>query len=62
MDNIDQRPPVKKWEELGPHPVPVRFIVQKRNELRNRLQVFPEIQSPGISLEYGLCDAVGVGP
>ena len=49
-NNLDQRPPVKRWEELGPHPVPVRFIVQKRNKLRNRLQPFPEIQSPGTSL------------
>lgn len=52
-NNVNQRPPVERWEELGPHPVPVRFIVQKKNKLRNRLQPFPEIQTPGISL--GMC-------
>lgn len=47
-NNVNQTPPVKRWEELGPHPVPVRFIVQRENKLRNRLQPFPEIQSAGL--------------
>ena len=48
-NNVDQTPPIERWEELGPHPVPVRFIVQRRNKLRNRLQPFPEIQTAGLS-------------
>ena len=51
-NNVNQAPPVKRWEELGPHPVPVRFIVQRENKLRNRLQPFPEIQSAGL-FEHG---------
>ena len=48
-NNVDQTPPIERWEELGPHPVPVRFIVQRKNKLRNRLQPFPEIQTAGLS-------------
>ena len=46
-NNIGQPPPVDKWERLGPHSVPVRFIVQTKNKMRNRLQPFPEIQTAG---------------
>ena len=40
-------PPLEEWDQLGPHPVPVEFKVQRENRLRNRLQVFPEIESSG---------------
>ena len=41
-------PPEKEWEELGPHPVPVHFRVQERDSIMNKLQPFPEIDTPGI--------------
>ena len=40
-------PPLRKWEELGPHSVPVHFKVQERNSIMNKLQPFPEIDTPG---------------
>lgn len=40
--------PEEEWVQLGPHPVPVEFKVQTDNKLRNRLQVFPEIESSGL--------------
>ena len=40
-------PPLKKWEELGPHSVPVHFKVQERNSIMNKLRPFPEIDTPG---------------
>ena len=40
-------PPVKEWEELGPHPIPVHFRVQERDSIMNKLQPFPEIDTPG---------------
>ena len=43
----DMAPPVEAWSQLGPHPVPVEFKVQRENRLRNRLQVFPEVKSSG---------------
>lgn len=43
-------PPVEEWTQLGPHPVPVEFKFQRENRLRNRLQIFPKIQSSGWQL------------
>ena len=40
-------PPTKEWEKLGPHPIPVHFRVQERNSIMNKLQPFPEIDTPG---------------
>ena len=40
-------PPMEEWAQLGPHPIPVEFKVQRENRLRNRLQIFPEIKSSG---------------
>ncbi len=46
-NNLNDSPPIAEWAGLGPHPVPVRFIVQQENKMRNRLQPFPEIQTSG---------------
>ena len=43
-------PPLKEWDELGSHSIPVHFKVQERNSLMNKMQLFPEIDTPGISL------------
>lgn len=43
----EMAPPVEEWAQLGPHPVPVEFKVQQENRLRNRLQIFPEIENSG---------------
>ena len=40
-------PPTKEWEKLGPHPIPVHFRVQERDSIMNKLQPFPEIDTPG---------------
>ena len=40
-------PPLKKWEKLGPHSVPVHFKVQEKDSIMNKLQPFPEIDTPG---------------
>ena len=46
-NNKDITPPLEKWDELGQHSVPVHFKVQERNSLMNKLQLFPEIDTPG---------------
>lgn len=46
-NNVGEPTPLKLWNSLGPHPVPVVFKEQKRNLMRNRLQPFPEINSDG---------------
>ena len=51
-NNVNATPPVEEWERLGPHPVPVRFVIQQQNKVRNRLQPFPEIQTSGDIYSY----------
>lgn len=46
-NNIGEQTPLKLWNSLGPHPVPVVFKEQARNLMRNRLQPFPEIDTDG---------------
>lgn len=46
-NNVGEPAPLKLWNSLGPHPVPVVFKEQKRNLMRNRLQPFPEINCDG---------------
>lgn len=47
-NNLAQPPPLKLWDSLGPHPVPVVFKEQTSNQMRNRLQPFPEIESDAV--------------
>ncbi len=46
-NNLNASPPIEEWESLGPHPVPVRFLAQTENSLRNRFKPFPEVQTSG---------------
>ncbi len=46
-NNVEEQTPVKLWDSLGPHPVPVHFKEQTSNRMRNRLQPFPEIDTDG---------------
>lgn len=62
-NNVGEQTPQKLWNSLGPHPVPVVFKEQTSNQMRNRLQPFPEIDTDGqfiyklfnISYVYFLC-------
>ncbi|XP_015228697.1 PREDICTED: exostosin-like 2 [Cyprinodon variegatus] len=47
-NNIGQQTPAKLWESLGPHPVQVIFKEQASNQMRNRLQLFPEIATNAV--------------
>lgn len=47
-NNLAEPPPLKLWKSLGPHPVPVVFKEQTSNQMRNRLQPFPEIESDAV--------------
>lgn len=46
-NNVGEKAPEETWNTLGPHPVPVIFKVQTVNHMRNRLQVFPELETKG---------------
>lgn len=46
-NNIGEKAPEETWNSLGPHPIPVIFKVQTANRMRNRLQVFPELDTKG---------------
>lgn len=46
-NNVGEQTPLKLWNSLGPHPVPVVFKEQTSNLMRNRLQPFPEIVTDG---------------
>lgn len=46
-NNIGEKGPGELWHSLGPHPVPVIFKPQTANRMRNRLQVFPELETNG---------------
>ncbi|XP_034979512.1 exostosin-like 2 [Zootoca vivipara] len=47
-NNIGEKAPEEIWNSLGPHPVPVIFKTQTVNRMRNRLQVFPELETKAI--------------
>ncbi|XP_071346530.1 exostosin-like 2 [Trachinotus anak] len=47
-NNIGEQTPLKLWNSLGPHPVPVVFKEQTSNRMRNRLQPFPEIDTGAV--------------
>lgn len=46
-NNVGEKIPEETWNSLGPHPVPVVFKVQTVNRMRNRLQIFPELETKG---------------
>lgn len=46
-NNVGEQTPLTLWNSLGPHPVPVVFKEQASNQMRNRLQPFPEIVTDG---------------
>lgn len=46
-NNVGEKMPEEMWNSLGPHPVPVVFKVQTMNHMRNRLQIFPELETKG---------------
>lgn len=46
-NNVGEQTPLRLWNSLGPHPVPVVFKEQASNRMRNRLQPFPEIVTDG---------------
>ncbi|KAM9845302.1 exostosin-like 2 isoform 1-T1 [Aulostomus maculatus] len=47
-NNIGEQTPTELWESLGPHPVPVVFKEQTVNQMRNRVQLFPEIDTDAV--------------
>ncbi|XP_030257552.1 exostosin-like 2 [Sparus aurata] len=47
-NNVGEQTPLKLWNSLGPHPVPVVFKEQTTNRMRNRLQPFPEIDTDAV--------------
>ncbi|XP_040910459.1 exostosin-like 2 isoform X2 [Toxotes jaculatrix] len=47
-NNVGEQTPLKLWNSLGPHPVPVVFKEQTSNRMRNRLQPFPEIDTDAV--------------
>ncbi|KAF0046992.1 hypothetical protein F2P81_000625 [Scophthalmus maximus] len=47
-NNIGEQTPLKLWNSLGPHPVPLVFKEQTGNLMRNRLQAFPEIDTDAV--------------
>lgn len=55
-NNVGEPTPLKLWNSLGPHPVPVVFKEQTSNRMRNRLQPFSEIDTDGqLICEVLLC-------
>ena len=47
-NNIDEQPPFEVWIKYAPHPVPVLFLRQDENKMRNRLKPFKQIETKGI--------------
>ncbi|KAM8850603.1 exostosin-like 2 isoform 2-T2 [Spinachia spinachia] len=47
-NNVGTQTPLKLWNSLQPHPVPVIFKEQTSNLMRNRLQPFPEIGTDAV--------------
>lgn len=47
-NNVGEKGPDELWNSLGPHPVPVIFKVQTANRMRNRLQIFPEVETNAV--------------
>ena len=47
-NNIDEQPPYELWIKYAPHPVPVLFLRQDENKMRNRLKPFKQIETEGL--------------
>ena len=47
-NNIDEQPPLDVWIKYAPHPVPVLFLRQNENKMRNRLKPFKQIETKGM--------------
>lgn len=47
-NNLDEVPPFELWIRYAPHPVPVVFLRQVENKMRNRLKPFKEIDTKGL--------------
>ncbi|EHB02166.1 Exostosin-like 2 [Heterocephalus glaber] len=47
-NNVGEKGPDELWNSLGPHPVPVIFKQQIANRMRNRFQVFPELETNAV--------------
>eukprot|EP00118_Oscarella_pearsei_P014089 m.118686 g.118686 ORF g.118686 m.118686 type:complete len:336 (+) comp37656_c0_seq3:57-1064(+) len=47
-NNVGQSPPADLWKSFEPHPVPVDFLSQSSNRMRNRLQDFPHIRTNAV--------------
>uniref|UniRef100_F7FF04 Exostosin like glycosyltransferase 2 n=1 Tax=Ornithorhynchus anatinus TaxID=9258 RepID=F7FF04_ORNAN len=47
-NNVGEKVPEDLWNSLGPHPVPVVFKMQTANKMRNRLQIFPELETKAV--------------
>ncbi|EDL12390.1 exostosin-like 2 isoform a [Mus musculus] len=47
-NNVGEKGPEELWNSLGPHPIPVIFKPQTANKMRNRLQVFPEVETNAV--------------
>ena len=50
-NNIDEQPPFDVWIKYAPHPVPVLFLRQDENKMRNRLKPFKQIETKGIIMK-----------
>ena len=40
--------PLEVWIKYAPHPVPVLFLQQDENKMRNRLKPFKQIETKGL--------------
>ena len=61
-NNIDEQPPLEMWIKYAPHPVPVLFLRQDENKMRNRLKPFKQIETKGlynICIDYMFCIGIG---
>ncbi|CAD7690670.1 unnamed protein product [Nyctereutes procyonoides] len=47
-NNVGEKGPDELRNSLGPHPVPVIFKLQTTKRMRNRLQVFPELETNAV--------------
>jgi alpha-1,4-N-acetylglucosaminyltransferase EXTL2 len=47
-NNVGETPPVDYWRGYEPHPVPVHFLQQTQNKMRNRIQPFSEIDTEAV--------------
>ena len=59
-NNIGVKPPVEDWEKHAPHPVPVVFLAQEKNTIRNRLKPFKEIETKGSLARYDCNENYGI--